>query len=74
MAHGHRADAARGRHVPAGKVRSDASPVQGGWPPTAASPVGVNATITIPGETGFLARTDDEWAAALKALVRTDNL
>lgn len=42
--------------------------------PTAASPVGVNATITIPGETGFLASTDNEWTAALEALVGSDTL
>ncbi|MGA7990086.1 MAG: glycosyltransferase family 4 protein [Thermoanaerobaculia bacterium] len=42
--------------------------------PTVASPVGVNATITVPGETGFLASTDNEWAAALEALVRSDTL
>lgn len=42
--------------------------------PTVASPVGVNATITIPGETGFLASTDDEWAAALEPLVRSCDL
>lgn len=42
--------------------------------PTVASPVGVNATITISGETGFLASTDDEWGAALETLVRADTL
>lgn len=42
--------------------------------PTVASPVGVNAEITIPGETGFLARTGEEWASALDALVRSPSL
>jgi hypothetical protein len=42
--------------------------------PTVASPVGVNATITIPGETGFLASTAGEWAGALEALVRSEEL
>jgi glycosyltransferase involved in cell wall biosynthesis len=36
---------------------------------TVASPVGVNAEITIPGITGFLATTPAEWGAALEALV-----
>lgn len=42
--------------------------------PTIASPVGVNTEITIPGETGFLARTGEEWASALDALVRSPSL
>jgi hypothetical protein len=42
--------------------------------PTVASPVGVNASITLPGETGFLAATDGEWGAALTALVRSPEL
>jgi glycosyltransferase involved in cell wall biosynthesis len=37
--------------------------------PTVASPVGVNAEITIHGETGFLARTADEWSTALEAMI-----
>jgi glycosyltransferase involved in cell wall biosynthesis len=40
--------------------------------PTVASPVGVNAHITVHGETGFLARSDAEWAAALEPLVRSE--
>jgi len=39
--------------------------------PTVASPVGVNAEITIAGETGFLARSEGEWASALETLVRS---
>jgi hypothetical protein len=39
--------------------------------PTVASPVGVNAEITLPGETGFLANTGEEWALALETLVRS---
>lgn len=42
--------------------------------PTVASPVGVNATITLPGETGFLAGREDEWAGALEALVGSASL
>ena len=36
---------------------------------TVASPVGVNAEITVSGTTGFLATTPPEWASALEALV-----
>jgi glycosyltransferase involved in cell wall biosynthesis len=36
--------------------------------PTVASPVGANADIVIPGETGYLAANDGEWLAALRAL------
>lgn len=37
--------------------------------PVVASPVGVNGRLAIPGETGFLAATGDEWAAALDRLL-----
>lgn len=36
--------------------------------PVVASPVGVNATIIIPGETGFLAATDADWHMAFATL------
>jgi glycosyltransferase involved in cell wall biosynthesis len=36
--------------------------------PTVASPVGVNAEIVVPGQTGFLARDEDGWEQALRAL------
>ncbi len=36
--------------------------------PAIASPVGENRTMIVPGETGFLARTPAEWAAALRTL------
>ena len=42
--------------------------------PAVASPVGVNAEIVLEGETGFLARTDDDWGAALEKLVRSADL
>lgn len=42
--------------------------------PTVASPVGVNADITIQGETGFLARTTDEWSSALEAMIGSPDL
>jgi glycosyltransferase involved in cell wall biosynthesis len=42
--------------------------------PTVASPVGVNADITLPGETGYLATTPKEWEEALAALVRQPDL
>jgi glycosyltransferase involved in cell wall biosynthesis len=38
------------------------------WKPAVASPVGVNATIVEPGVTGFLARDEEEWLAALRRL------
>lgn len=38
------------------------------WKPAVASPVGVNATIVEPGVTGFLARDEAEWLAALRRL------
>ncbi|HEX6965420.1 MAG TPA: glycosyltransferase family 4 protein [Gemmatimonadaceae bacterium] len=37
--------------------------------PTIASPVGVNAEITVDGCTGFLASAPDDWLAALEVLV-----
>ncbi|MCA8999876.1 MAG: glycosyltransferase family 4 protein [Planctomycetaceae bacterium] len=37
--------------------------------PAVASPVGVNASIVTPGHDGFLARSDDEWAASLEQLI-----
>jgi glycosyltransferase involved in cell wall biosynthesis len=37
--------------------------------PVVASPVGVNAEIVVPGETGFLARTTEEWRNALVTLL-----
>ena len=37
--------------------------------PFVMSPVGVCATMGVPGETHFLASTDDEWLAALRQLV-----
>lgn len=39
--------------------------------PTVASPVGVNATICVDGETGFLAQTPADWSSALGILVRS---
>lgn len=42
--------------------------------PTVASPVGVNAHITVEGETGFLAATPAQWAEALAALVTDAHL
>jgi len=36
--------------------------------PVIASPVGVNSTIVQPGVNGFLARSDDEWVAAIRTL------
>lgn len=41
--------------------------------PTVASSVGVNARITIEGETGFLVRREEDWAAALEALVGSED-
>lgn len=38
--------------------------------PAVASPVGVNTRLVSPGETGFLASTEDEWTAALLHLIR----
>ncbi|WP_431857350.1 glycosyltransferase family 4 protein [Azospirillum sp.] len=42
--------------------------------PVVASPVGVNTEIVRHGETGFLASTADEWAAALAALAADPDL
>ena len=42
--------------------------------PAVASPVGVNAEIVIQGETGFLARREEDWGAALEELVRSADL
>jgi glycosyltransferase involved in cell wall biosynthesis len=42
--------------------------------PTVASPVGVNAEIVIKRETGFLARCEEDWGAALAELVHSANL
>lgn len=36
--------------------------------PAIASPVGENRTMIVPGETGFLARTPEEWVSALRTL------
>jgi glycosyltransferase involved in cell wall biosynthesis len=36
--------------------------------PTVASPVGANADIVLPGQTGYLAATDAQWLAALRGL------
>ena len=38
--------------------------------PTVASPVGANFDVTLEGETGYFARTDDDWIARLGALLR----
>lgn len=42
--------------------------------PSIASPVGANENIILDGETGFLARNQDEWAAALLTLLRDRSL
>jgi glycosyltransferase involved in cell wall biosynthesis len=42
--------------------------------PTVASPVGVNEAIIRSGENGLLARTADEWSAALDALLASEAL
>jgi glycosyltransferase involved in cell wall biosynthesis len=42
--------------------------------PTVASPVGIMDTIIAHGETGFLARSSDEWLAALQSLVNEPQL
>jgi len=42
--------------------------------PAVASPVGVNARIVAHGENGFLCRTDEEWLAALRQLVRDPDM
>lgn len=42
--------------------------------PTVASPVGVNSEIVLPGLTGFLASTDQEWHQAIEQLVRSSDL
>ena len=42
--------------------------------PAVASPVGVNAEIVIQGVTGFLARREEDWGAALEELVRSADL
>lgn len=42
--------------------------------PTVASPVGVNAEITVDGSTGFSARTDREWMEALRLLLSSGEL
>lgn len=41
--------------------------------PTVSSSVGVNARITIEGETGFLVRRKEDWGAALEALVGSED-
>jgi len=38
--------------------------------PAIASPVGVNSEIILPGETGFLANTEEEWENGLRQLIR----
>lgn len=42
--------------------------------PTVASPVGINAEFVAPGDTGFLAQTQEEWRAALASLVADHSL
>lgn len=42
--------------------------------PTIASPVGVNSTIVQQGDTGFLAKTPDQWHAALQQLLGDGDL
>jgi glycosyltransferase involved in cell wall biosynthesis len=42
--------------------------------PVVASPVGVNADIVVEGESGFLARTGDDWARALERLLTDSDL
>ena len=42
--------------------------------PFVMSPVGVGATIGVPDETHFLARTDEEWLAALRRLLTDGDL
>jgi hypothetical protein len=42
--------------------------------PTVASPVGVNAEITLQGSTGFLATAPQEWGSAMESLVRSHAL
>jgi glycosyltransferase involved in cell wall biosynthesis len=41
--------------------------------PAVASPVGVNSEIIRPGETGYLATTEDEWVESLLALLDDDD-
>ncbi|MEZ0230314.1 MAG: glycosyltransferase family 4 protein [Planctomycetota bacterium] len=42
--------------------------------PSVASPVGANEDVIVPGETGFLARTTDEWVEKLRALADSSDL
>jgi glycosyltransferase involved in cell wall biosynthesis len=42
--------------------------------PSVASPVGINAEIILPGKTGFLASTSEEWCEALKLLIQDEAL
>lgn len=42
--------------------------------PVVASPVGANREIVVPGETGFFAETDADWAAALLRLYEEQSL
>lgn len=42
--------------------------------PSIASPVGANRHITLPGETGFLATSTDEWTNALRRLLDDEEL
>jgi glycosyltransferase involved in cell wall biosynthesis len=37
--------------------------------PTVASPVGITDQVVLDGETGILARSDEEWLAALRVLI-----
>ena len=42
--------------------------------PVVASPVGINRELALPGETGFLARTTEEWVKYLRILCQNDEL
>ena len=42
--------------------------------PVIASPVGANAKIVVPGQTGFLPQSDEQWADAVAALASDPNM